>query len=61
MVYRVVATKLSEEEHTKLLDRCTTLGCTPSSLIKEAIMDRLEPKKEIKKYVGVKRIEVGLD
>jgi len=64
MVNRVVATKLTEEEHSKLLDLCNTQGCTPSALLKEAIMERLKPvdKQEmtneaIRKYIGVVRKE----
>jgi|GEM_PF-4873996 len=41
MVYRVVSTKLTEEEHTKLLDICNKDGCTPSALIKDAIMKKI--------------------
>lgn len=41
MVYRVVSTKLTEEEHVKLLSICNKAGCTPSSLIKESIMRRI--------------------
>jgi len=66
MVNRVVATKLTEEEHSKLLDFCNTQGCTPSALLKEAIMERLKPdpdtKKEmaseqIRKFIGVVKKE----
>ena len=46
MVYKVVATKLTEEEHTKLLDVCNREGCTPSNLIKDAIMKRLNPEEK---------------
>ena len=59
MVNRVVATKLSEEEHTKLLDECSRQGCTPSALIKEAIMAKIDvqekavEKKPVIKYVGI--------
>jgi hypothetical protein len=39
MVYwRVVSTKLTEEEHGRLLDVCNVVGCLPSALIREAIM-----------------------
>jgi len=51
MVNRVVATKLTEEEHTKLLDACNTEGCTPSSLLRDAILKRIEPELE-KKDIG---------
>jgi len=65
MVNRVVATKLTEEEHSKLLDLCNTQGCTPSALLKEAIMERLKPadtkkdtvNEEVRKFVGVVRKE----
>lgn len=45
MVYRVVATKLTEEEHAKLLDTCNKHGCTPSSLIKEGILKMINEEK----------------
>ncbi len=51
MVNRVVATKLTEEEHTKLLDACNTEGCTPSSLLRDAILKRIESEPE-KKDIG---------
>jgi len=68
MVYRVVSTKLTEEEHDKLLNACNTRGCTPFALLKEAIMEKIEPKEqpqsreknksqtdeEIRKFVGIK-------
>ena len=65
MVNRVVATKLTEEEHSKLLDLCNTQGGTPSALLKEAIMERLKPAsgkkdmtmEDLKKFVGVVRKE----
>jgi len=47
MVYhRVVSTKLTEEEHSRLLDVCNTVGCTPSYLIKEAIMKMITPHQK---------------
>ena len=44
---KVVSTKLTEDEHTKLLDLCNTQGCTPSSLIKQVIMEKIDQKEEI--------------
>jgi len=44
MVYRVVSTKLTEEEHSKLLDECNRKGCTPSNLIKNAVLKELDVK-----------------
>lgn len=42
---KTVATKLTEEEHSKLISECNRLGITPSALIKESIMERIEPKE----------------
>ena len=36
--YRVVSTKLTEEEHSRLLDVCNIIGCTSSVLIRDAIL-----------------------
>lgn len=48
MGLRVVSTKLTEEEHSKLLDLCNKEGCTPSSLIKQAVIEKIEPRTEVK-------------
>lgn len=45
---KVVSTKLTEDEHVKLLDVCNTQGCTPSSFIKQAIMEKIDQKEETK-------------
>jgi len=42
MVNRVVATKLTEDEHDRLLNICNREGCTPSSYIKEAVLGYVE-------------------
>jgi len=34
----VVSTKLTEEEHSRLLDVCNVIGCTSSTLIRDAIL-----------------------
>ena len=49
MVNRVVATKLTEEEHTKLIDLCNGKGCTPSAFLKEIISEKISPiqKQEV--------------
>ncbi len=41
MVNKVVATKLTEEEHSKLIDFCTHKGVTPSALLREAIIEKI--------------------
>jgi len=73
MVYRVVSTKLTEEEHDKLLDACNTRGCTPFALLKEALMEKIESKEqpqsreksidmsdeEIRRFLGIKSKIIG--
>lgn len=41
MVYRVVSTKLSEEEYSALLEECGTLGVTPSTFVRNRILEAL--------------------
>lgn len=61
MSTRVVSTKLTEEEHARLLDACNGKGCAPSNFIKEAIMEKLQPKEpekeletsELRKFLGI--------
>lgn len=44
--YRVVSTKLTEEEHGRLLDVCNVKGCPPSALIKDAIMKTINSERQ---------------
>ena len=44
--YRVVSTKLTEEEHGRLLDVCNVKGCPPSVLIKDAIMKTINSERQ---------------
>ena len=46
MVNRVIGTKLPEEQHTKFLDLCNNRGCSPSELLREVILEKIEPQKE---------------
>ena len=48
MVYRVVSTKLTEEEHTKLIDLCSRTGTTPSSLLRQAVMEKISSESQTK-------------
>ena len=48
MVDRVVSTKISEETHSKLLDVCNSKGCSSSSFINDAIMEKLKPQEQTK-------------
>jgi len=41
MVYKVVSTKLTEEEHTKFLEFCNKKGISPFAVMKEAIDDMI--------------------
>lgn len=52
MVYRVVSTKLNEDEHNKLLDACNRHGCTPSALVREAITEKIENEENPKQKTG---------
>lgn len=58
MVYKVVSTKLTEEEHTKLLDMCNKEGCTPSAMIKDSLMKRITVQD---KPSGIESTELGTD
>ena len=44
--YRVVSTKLTEEEHDRLLDLCNVVGCPPSTLIRQAIMKTINSEQK---------------
>ena len=46
MVNRVVTTKLTKEEYSKLPDVCKREGCTSSHLIKDAIMKRIDSREK---------------
>lgn len=64
MVNKVVATKLTEEEHDKLLDACNEQGCTPSAFIKKTVMNSLNSsdKEENKESPNDKLRKIfGLD
>ena len=45
MINKTVATKLNDDEHSKLIAECNRLGVTPSALMKESIMEKIEPKE----------------
>ena len=44
--YRVVSTKLTEEEHGRLLDVCNIVGCSSSELIRDAIIKLINSKQK---------------
>ena len=45
--YRVVSTKLTEEEHSRLLDVCNIVGCHSSTLIRDAILKLINIEQKI--------------
>jgi len=59
MVNRVVSTKLSEEEHEKLLDECNKRNCTQTELLRIAVKEIIQSEKkditmdELKKYLSL--------
>ena len=64
MVYfRVVSTKLTEEEHGRLLDVCNIIGCTSSVLIRDAILKiiNVEQKTTEKEFNSMKRFSSELN
>lgn len=64
MVYfRVVSTKLTEEEHGRLLDVCNIIGCTSSVLIRDAILKiiNVEQKTTEKEFSPIRRFAKELN
>jgi len=64
MVYfRVVSTKLTEEEHGRLLDVCNIIGCTSSVLIRDAILKIINVEKKIpeKEFDSMRRFAKELN
>ena len=47
MVYKVVSTKLTEEEHTKFLEFCNKKENSPSAMIKQAILTSMEQEAKL--------------
>jgi len=47
MVYKVVSTKLTEEEHTKFLEFCNKKGNSPSAMIKQTILTSMEQEAKL--------------
>ena len=57
MVYRVVSTKLTEEEHEKLLDVCNKEGCTPFAMLKKLIINKVDDESDLEKIEHQESIE----
>jgi|GEM_PF-3020511 len=63
MVYfRVVSTKLTEEEHSRLLDVCNIIGCPSSTLIRDAILKiiNVEQKTSEEEFNPMRRFAMEL-
>ena len=50
MVYKIVSTKLNDEDHEKFLEFCNKKGCSTSEFIKNSIMTMMESESENKKH-----------
>ena len=42
MALRVISTKLSEEQYSKITQVCNNAGCTLSAFLKECVMDLVD-------------------
>lgn len=64
MVNKVLSTKITDEEHQKILEKCNKSGCTISEFLRKSIMEKIESEtklevqelstEEIKKILGIK-------
>jgi hypothetical protein len=61
--FRVVSTKLTEEEHGRLLDVCNVIGCTSSTLIRDAILRiiNVEQKTAEKEFNPIRKFAKELN
>ena len=56
MINRTVATKLNDDEHSKLIAECNRLGVTSSALMKESIMEKIEPKEIVSETISNEKL-----
>lgn len=61
MYDKVVSTKLTDEEHSNLLEVCNQKGCTPSKLIRNALLEKIESEKKNSKPNNEKPDTFGID
>ena len=59
MVYKVVSTKLTEDEHTKFLDFCNKKGISPFAFIKESIFNQIEKQEQEETKSKENEIDLG--
>ena len=49
MVNRVVSTKITEEEHGRIVEICNDIGITVSTMVKQAIRERVKKEEKERK------------
>jgi len=49
MALRVISTKLSEEQYSKITEVCNNAGCTLSAFLKESVMDLVSKEEVVEK------------
>jgi len=52
MASRVVSTKLSEDEHKRIVEICSVKGITVSKLLKKTLLEGIREEKERKRSPG---------
>ena len=61
MVNRVVSTKISEEEHGKIVEICNDIGITVSTMVKQAIRERMKKEEKERKRLESKMKKISQD
>ena len=59
MVNRVVSTKISEEEHGKIVEICNDIGITVSTMVKQAIRERVKKEEKERKRLETQMKKVS--
>ncbi len=61
MVNRVVSTKMTEEEHGRIVQLCNDIGISVSAMVKQAIRDRMKKEEKERKRLesNMKKISQG--
>ena len=49
MALRVISTKLSEEQYSKITQVCNNAGCTLSAFLKECVMGLVDKEEKVTK------------
>jgi len=51
MVYKVVSTKLADDEYTMLVESCNREGVSVSFMVKDSIMMRIDPDYLMNRFI----------